>query len=230
MNCEWVESRITAYVDGLLEDEERRLLVAHLAACRRCALRSEQHRQLRASLRALPQRRPPQRLTTELRILASRERARILRPAGLAGMWTRLAESFALATANLMRPVAIPFAGGLVSAIVLFGVLAPMLIIRPASAIEDVPTGLTTEASVLSTISYGPLDEEIVVDVYIDEFGRMMDYSIPAGQQWSGAPEVRRSVENTLLCTKFTPATMFGQPASGKARITLRRSHMDVRG
>jgi hypothetical protein len=40
----------------------------------------------------------------------------------------------------------------------------------------------------------------------------------------------RRSLENALLFTQFTPGTMFGQPASARVRITLRRSEIEVRG
>jgi len=69
-----------------------------------------------------------------------------------------------------------------------------------------------------------------MVDVLVDGEGRMLDYSILDGQQWTLDAAARRSIENTLLLTRFTPATMFGQPASGKLRISLRRSHVDVIG
>jgi hypothetical protein len=55
-------------------------------------------------------------------------------------------------------------------------------------------------------------------------------YSFPDGQRWASDPEMRRSLENTLLYTKFRAATRFGQPSNGRARIIIVRSQMDVIG
>jgi hypothetical protein len=60
--------------------------------------------------------------------------------------------------------------------------------------------------------------------------GRSLDYSIPVDMTPGVTKELRKSIENTLLCTQFTPATMFGLPKAGKLRITLRRNQVDVAG
>jgi|SRR5687768_14557659 len=180
------------------------------------------------SLRSLPVRIPPTHLTDRLRVMASREALHRRRHSSLRALLTWWAESVMLTFNNLMKPVAVPFAGGIISALILFAVLAPGFAIqRP---VHDVPSTIFTEPSVQTFFHPPESDEDMVVEVWIDGSGRVIDYSIPQGQQWADDPSIVRSVENTLLCTKFTPATLFGQPASGKTRITFRRSNLEVRG
>jgi anti-sigma factor RsiW len=229
MKCQAVDRRVSAYLDGLLSAEERRHIEAHLDGCPACALQTQQLAQLRTRLRALPARTPPPHLTTRLRVLASRERAQVAIRASHGALIRHWLEHTSLIAHNLMRPLALPFAGGLVSALVLFSMLVPQFPGRTVVS-DDVPTMLTTEATVKSAMSYGLGDDDIVVDVLVDESGRMLDYWVPDGQGWAGDPQLRQSIEKTLVCTQFTPATMFGQPASGKLRITLRRSHVEVKG
>ena len=231
MKCEKVLRGVSAYLDGSLPVQERQDIAAHLEGCDGCALHLEQHREIRSAMRALPRPVPPEHLGVALSVAASRERARRQARASLSKLVNAWLERFCMEVNDLMRPLAIPFAGGLVSAVVLFSMLVPKL--SPSSAVShdnDVPTMLTTEAALKSTLSFGLSDNDIVVDVLVDEQGRMVDYSIPHGQRWVKDAQTRRSVENTLLCTQFTPATVFGAPAPGKLRITLRRSQVDVKG
>ena len=44
------------------------------------------------------------------------------------------------------------------------------------------------------------------------------------------SPGIRRNIESSLLFTKFTPATTFGQPMSGKIRLSFRNSSINVKG
>jgi hypothetical protein len=130
---------------------------------------------------------------------------------------------------NLMRPLAIPAAGGLVSALVLFSILTPPLTIGVVSANNDIPTVLYTEASLKSVpFVYG--DDDIVVELTIDEQGNMVDYKLPTRSHLDESPDLRRLFESNLLFTKFTPATTFGQPMVGKVRISFRASRIDVKG
>jgi hypothetical protein len=183
---------------------------------------------LAGSLRNLPRKAPPLELTDRLRVMASRESLRRRQRATPGARLTHWAESVALFFNNLMKPVAVPFAGGLISALILFAMLAPGLVIeRPE---RDVPSPIFTEPSVMQFFALPESDEDMVVDVWIDGQGRVIDYSIPEGQGWASDPSLVLNVENTLLCTKFAPATLFGQPAAGKMRITFRCSQLEVRG
>ena len=134
------------------------------------------------------------------------------------------ASRFRLVVDNLMRPLAVPFTGGLASAIFLFGLLVPNLgFLR--SDLNDVPTPLSTEAGVESVADIGPKSrgggDDTLVEVKIDGQGRMVDYYVPHGQMTS-------ELGNMILFTTYTPARMFGQPAPGK--IVIRRSRIVVKG
>ena len=231
MNCQSVEKLLSAYRDGYLPESEKRELQSHLAGCRQCAQLEQQLDHLRTVLRGLPALTPPRDLSMSLRVMASYARihphwrTRIDRSLKL---WSDRAQ---LWMDNLMRPLALPFLGGLVSAVVLFSMLTPRFASQQNPAIKDVPTALYTAATVKSMAPFGLSDEEILVEVTIDEQGRMADYSIPRGQATVlKDPQLRRSIETTLLFARFTPATSFGQPRYGKIRISFHRSRIDVTG
>lgn len=132
---------------------------------------------------------------------------------------------------NLMRPLALPFAGSIFSTVALFSIcVMPMYPLRGADDSFDVPTGLTTEATVKSTAAIGGGVGEVVVDVTVDGAGRMIDYKIVSGFSVLTTAQVRRNLENQLIFTEFRPGTHFGQPTSGKIRISFRNSEVDVKG
>lgn len=129
-----------------------------------------------------------------------------------------------------MRPLALPFAGGIFSTVALFSLcLIPMYPMRGDDSF-DIPTGLTTEATVKYTAPIGGSCGEVVVDVTVDEFGRMVDYKIVSGFNVLTSAQIRRSLENRLIFTTFEPTTQFGQPTSGKMRLYFRNSEVDVKG
>jgi hypothetical protein len=191
---------------------------------------SFEDRELKRSLSNLPVRVPPPKLQTQLRVIASREAARRRARASWSQWWATCRGDLRLWVNNLMRPLAIPTAGGFVSAVLLFGALAPSFDIRGASvsANDDVPTILYREPSVKAYLPLGFEDPDIVVELTIDDNGRMIDYSIEGSGVAS--PALKRRVENHLLFTHFTPATSFGQPMSGKVRLWFRCSSIDVKG
>jgi hypothetical protein len=94
----------------------------------------------------------------------------------------------------------------------------------------DVPTMLSTAVEVKGISPFVTSADEVVVDVWVDEGGRMFDYAIVAGASVLASDYLRRRLENMLLFTQFTPATEFGRPMSGKVRLRLGSSRVDVRG
>jgi hypothetical protein len=70
----------------------------------------------------------------------------------------------------------------------------------------------------------------VVLDIFVDEHGRVIDYSFPQGYGDLKTSALRRKMEHSLLFTQFTPATAFGQPTAGWVRISFRRSEIDVQG
>ena len=231
MKCRTVIDMLSSSMDGQIREADLRQLKEHLSECPECALRAHQLRTLRTTLRSLPALAPPRELEVRLRVMVSQERAvheRRSSPRAFLRYWDDWAHVW---MHNLMRPLALPFAGGLLSAIFLFTMMAPMYGNQNRHKIQDVPTMLATSAALKSSgLSFGTMDQDIVVDVLVDGHGRMLDYSAPSGQVWQFDLVMRRCVENTLLCTQFTPATTFGVPRSGRLRITLRGNQVEVKG
>src|SRR5579864_5136560 len=97
-------------------------------------------------LRGLSARIPPAGLTTSLRVIASRERQRSLRRRTLAAVIASWRDRFDLFSVHLLRPLALPFAGGVFCTVILFSMfVVPTFPVRANSTV-DVPTMLTTEA------------------------------------------------------------------------------------
>jgi hypothetical protein len=205
------------------------LFEAHQRGCGSCRLKAEQTQEVSAQLRTLPVRLAPPNLRTELRVIASRE---ALRQRNRATLQSRLADwrtQFQLFTDNLMRPLAIPTAGGFFSALLLFAMLAPGLSSR-VPLTNDVPTGLYSDVQVMFMVPPGFSNtQDVIVEVTIDEHGRMTDYNIPSGQALSN-PAILRTIENNLLFTRFQPARTFGQPMPAKVLVNFRTNSIDVKG
>jgi hypothetical protein len=190
--------------------------------------RFSEDQQVRWALRALPRREPPAGLTTSLRVIASRERQRTLARQSLRQVCVNWLERVRLSGKDIMRPLALPLAGGVFSAVVLFSMfVVPTYPLRGNGGL-DVPTMLTTEATVKGAAPFGVEGGDLVVDVSLDDQGRMVDYQIIGGTGVD--PQLRRRLENLLLFTEFVPATAFGQPTRAKLRLTLFSSHIDVKG
>lgn len=222
--------KVSGYLDGRLTGEERREMAHHLSECDNCVTAAEDFRRMRATLRSLPKLSPPRQLQAELRVAASRaaarRAARATFPLWCAAWKDRLRFSFQ----HLMRPIALPLTGGLVSAGLMFGMLAPSFALPSNYRNSDVPTVLATQATVKGMAPLGISDSDVIVDLTVDEQGRMVDYTIIEGQGQINSEALRRSLENSLLFTEFNPATSFGQPMSGRIRVSFRSSRIDVRG
>jgi hypothetical protein len=223
MNCRKVRTRLLAEFDRLTPEEERQAVAAHLRVCRSCSELGAERERIRQAMRALPRMAPPPELGVRLQVMASRERQR-----RAAGWFQRARTTAHLAFDGLMRPLAVPLAGGICSALLLFALLVPSFAWVPSA--QDVPTALSTEAAVKSMAPIGFTDGEAVVDVTIDDQGHMVDFDIVHDRGHAVDESFRRSVENALLFTVFTPRTAFGQPVGGKLRLTFRSSSVEVKG
>lgn|SRR5581483_7776568 len=170
-------------------------------------------------LRRLPPRVPPAALSTNLRVIASRERMRAenRRSSGI----TPWLDRTRLLVRDMLQPLALPAAGGVFSAVVLFSMwVVPTYPLLDKIA-TDIPTNLTTSVDIVQPLDGTGLTESVLVDVDVDDQGRMVDYQIVSGQSVVSDPAKRRRVESLLWFTRFTPATSFGMPMAGKARVRL---------
>jgi hypothetical protein len=189
------------------------------------------HHEVRALLKALPRRRASHELSLGLQIAASKEAARRQKWANAPAPLVVLKNRFDLWRANMMRPLALPCAGGITVAVLGFAMFVQIHPVRANDLVEDRPTGLYTEAAAKTLAPFEPPTADAEIEVSIDEQGRVADYEVVKGNP-SLNIEVRRSVERTLLFTEFTPATSFGQAIPSKLRLSLRRgaSAITVKG
>ncbi|MGI8743406.1 MAG: anti-sigma factor family protein [Bryobacteraceae bacterium] len=227
MKCWTAKRKISAYLDNSAQEQERLDLRVHLRDCEACSQTAEGHRRMRLALRSLTPRTPPPEFTEYVRVLGTLSLAQSTTRRGRIRSW---AGRLKLALDNLMKPVALPAAGGLCAALLLFTSLVPNFsgAFRFGS-LTDVPTGLSTGAAVKRLAPIGFQYGDAEVDLRIDDQGRIINYSI-AGGHGLEKDALRRSIENNLLFTQFTPATAFGVPITGTLRLSFRSSRIDVKG
>ena len=170
-----------------------------------CREELEQLDSVAALLKQLPAPPLPADLPFRIRYRISQERSRIQRP------------SWRWRWANRAAPFALPAVAGLLSALLIFGTFIRIFEIpvqansRPNQG--DVPIGLRTPPQLRSS---GPIEFDtgmqcMVVEILIDQNGRVADFHIVRGKQ---TPEQVRLLQNMLLFTVFDPATVFGKPTS----------------
>ncbi|MDP9114688.1 MAG: hypothetical protein M3O20_13545 [Acidobacteriota bacterium] len=181
-------------------------------------------------LRKLPVRVPSAELRTALRVMASRERQRQVEHRDFAAILRCWRDRAHLFFDNVVRTVALPVAGGVCSTLVLFSMFVVPAYPLLTRGEADVPTVLNTPVAVKSMAPFSVGDTDVVVDVVVDEQGRMADYAIVAGASVLANAQTRRRLENALVFSNFTPATSFGRPMMSKMRLWFHSSRIDVRG
>lgn len=230
MECFNSTRAISAIIDGTESEQNLRDITEHVDTCVVCSDAVHQYRRVRHELRKLPVPQPSADLQSALREIASHDCARRV-------AWLKIANAFAawrlrvgFMLRDMMQPMALPVAGGVISALMLFGALTPNMCVDVHPVGNDVPTVLFTNASVKD--AYWPVigDTDIVVDLTIDESGRLTDYSVVSGTPMLRDEAMRRRFESALLLTQFTPATSFGTPMSGKVRVSFHTSRIDIKG
>ncbi|MSV27607.1 MAG: zf-HC2 domain-containing protein [Bryobacterales bacterium] len=229
MRCHF-EWSCSDYIDGTMAESARVAFSGHLAHCRECAGHAEELIGVGVALRSLRVPSTPASLGAELQVLASREHARHMRYLTWTSLFAEWGRAVRLATDNLMRPLALPFAGGLISTLGLFAMLLPTLgsYVPMSERILTEPRGvlgfLNTEAAVADFAPFG-ISQDFEVEVSIDQNGTVVDYSVADGGL---SREAMAHIGNMLLFTTFSPATAFGQPTLGKVRISFRRGQNNV--
>lgn len=194
---------------------------------------------LSRALRSLPKRVPPANLRSQLRELAVREQRRV--QAASAGMSIAFQDRARLFAQNLMRPLALPFAGGIFSAVLAFTMwMGTGSAVHASNGFDiPIPPSIRSQAAVLTSdptiLKTAPMHvygvDDVIVDVTVDGQGRMIDYTIVSGNV-ARNEAVRSSVSAVLLLTEFHPATTLGRPVAGRVRLSLSVSHssIDVKG
>jgi hypothetical protein len=175
----------------------------------------------------------PSDLAAKLRVTASHERARRLARVSFGSRWHQWSISVQLWFDNLMRPVALPFSGGLASALVLFSLLVPSL---SFSHNFDNDMSLFTDPAG-EVVVMGPSGPYVPMDVFaaprienvnaaypaganvvwltVDENGKVIDYSVAQGK-------LTPDLASIIMLSQFRPATYLGAPTLGVVKIVQR--------
>jgi hypothetical protein len=238
MSCVNVQERISSFVDRRLTDAERENVSAHIASCRDCSAYLESIESVRRAVVELKRAPLPPGLAARLRVLASHEQARQMSRISWTSRLGAWSGRLSLAFDNAMRPLAFPFAGGVASALILFGLVIPTMTVDHAMADQVFFTAPEGDVVALApTGRYAPPESENppfieragasvpdaanVVDLIIDQSGRISDWSVVRG-------ELTPDLANIIMFSQFSPATntLLGMPTTGHVRaVQIRNVH-----
>jgi len=213
-SCTEIRAFFSDYLDGTCGPETLRGIRFHLTYCAPCREEVDREQTVRADLRALPRRRVPSELALRLRVCISQELHR--------NLLGRLAVRFE----NALRPLLLPASGGVLTAVICFGLIMGVLSV-PATSVSDVPLEIWTPPRVraLGPINLDTGDQAVVVVAQVNAEGRVMGYRVLSGQH---SPDLIRRLDRVMYFTLFRPATMFGKPTDGQVVLSLRR--ITIRG
>jgi hypothetical protein len=223
MNCGEVKKLFSPYLDGQVSGTEMQALHRHMKECSRCSREYAATRRTQQLLAELGRKKAPADLALKLRVALSQETAQARR---------RRWDGVLVRLENTVNAIMVPATAGLVSAVVIFGLLLGVFAL-PAqlrASDGDVPLMLYTapqlEQSVFGT-SLGSLgDDSVVIEAYVGADGRVEDYRILS--QPENAAAVLPQVKKILIFTTFRPALSMGRPTAGRAVISF--SKINVRG
>jgi Putative zinc-finger len=230
MNCGSVRKSLWDYFAGTLEDSERDGVALHLETCRECALHRAEVRSLRTGLKSLREKSASSLLATRLRVLASRERSRFLLRRDLAARLRDLRGTAALMFDHLLRPFAVPAAGGILASFFCIALIVDTLHFHPEWQ-PDIPVvGLFTQVTIDGVSPFSVDGPDVTLQLTVDASGTVSDFELPPDgtQIHNASPEEMKEIGNMVLFSTFTPATSFGQKVSGKILVGSR--HINIRG
>jgi hypothetical protein len=229
MSCENVQELVSLILDGKLPEAGPEKVLEHTRVCRECGAHLASLQTQRAIMRKMAQTPMPESLSARLRVLASHERERQLARVSIRERMRRLAAKVDLAFDNLVRPVALPLAGGVLSTLVVFALMMPSLSFSHQNGGFDdfstVPQGSivanpyeqgadddAADFPLLGSPDQPKSDYVNIVNLTIDESGKVADWSIVRGQ-------LTDEIKTIIIFSRFEPATTFGIRTSGTVQV-----------
>jgi hypothetical protein len=233
MSCEKVQEQISLMLDRQEVSPDWEQSQQHMQACRHCDAHFEALRNMHAGLRYMAHPPVPSGLTARLRVAASHDRARRASRVSLSARVRDWAGNLRLFSDNLMRPFAVPVTGGLFTALLLFSIVMPSLTFRrsvgyePPIAVLTDPEGEIVGAGLREWVRLESGDatisgNEVSLVLLIDERGHVQDYYLSGG-------ELTYEMKSLILLSRFTPATIYGQPTWGLKQVVFQHSNLRLR-
>jgi len=231
MNCREAQHYLPGYLDGAVRPRDRAHLRRHLDSCGSCRRELERYSMLSSQLAQLEPLAPPADLALKIRLRASRNASGWT---GVSELWDR----FCLVAQNILKPLAVPATGGVVTAIAVFlfvtqGMLMGM---PPRVSADDLPLNLVQPAELESPAPFtvsdiGEADAHndsgaLLLEATLNAQGQVVYYKILSGPT---SPAVQRQIDQWLLFSRFRPQLGFGRPMGG-GTLLLNFSEVRVRG
>jgi hypothetical protein len=231
MNCSEAQRYLPGYMDGAILARERAHLRRHLDSCGNCRRELERYHVLAAHLARVEPVIAPADLAMKIRVQASRKRSAW---AGIGELWARAR----LVSQNILKPLAVPATGGVLTAIAVFVfVTQGMLVGMPASGgADDLPLNLVQPAQLESLAPFPVADigetdgransGALLLEATLDAQGQVVYYKILSGPT---SAAVQHQIDQLLLFSRFRPQLGFGRPMGG-GRVLLNFNEVRVRG
>jgi len=221
MKCTDAEPLFSAYMDHAMNGKQMREMNTHLEGCGHCRSEFALLSNTQRLVAELGRKQPPADLALKLRVRLSQEMAKSRRHP-FEGLVVRLQNAF--------NAFMVPATAGMVTAVIVFGLLIGVLYPMPMASANDVPTTLYTPPELAFSpfgLEMGSMNTDtLVVEAFIDQNGRVQDYRILSAPEDTKAivPELNKM----LIFTQFRPATAFGRPTTSRAVISFAK--VNVRG
>jgi Putative zinc-finger len=221
MKCLVAKRLLSSYLDGEVTRSQLAQVDEHLQSCVECAARYASVRRTQTLVASLGRKTAPPELALRLRVVVSQEIANVRR-----SRW----DSLRVHWENAFNAIMVPATAGLVTTMIIFGLLISLIYPGQVRASNDVPTMLYTPAELKFTpfeLSMGASSpDSLVVEAYVGPDGRIQDYRILSAPE--DAQAILPELKNMLIFTTFHPATAFGQPTA--SRVILSFSKVQVKG
>ncbi len=221
MNCSVAKGLMSSYMDGAVSRSQMANVTQHLRGCTSCTQYFTSLQKTQQLVGSLGRKPAPPEMALKLRVALSQEmaQARRSRWEGLRVRWE-----------NAFNAIMVPATAGLVTTLIIFGVLISFLYPAQVRASNDVPTMLYTPPQLRSTpfeLTMGvPSSDSLIIEAYVGPDGRVQDYRILSGPEDDAS--ILPQLKNMLIFTTFQPAMAFGQPTS--SRVILTFSGVQVKG
>lgn len=232
MNCYQARRRLAGYLDGGVGGGERARLSVHLDSCDSCRRDLNDYWLLVTRLANVERVAPPADLALRIRVEASFGRSRWL---PVTRLWSRAVMAFR----NILEPLAVPAAGGIITALAVFALLVqnvlvgvpvggivpndlPLNLVQPAQLESLAPFPVPGIAEPNDQVSSGPL----LLEATLNANGEVLFYHIISGPD---DVAVKRQIDQVLMFSHFRPQLGFGRPMDG-GRVLLNFSGVHVHG
>lgn len=221
MRCSDARRLMSSYLDAAVTRRELTAIQEHMGSCAECSARYLALQHTQRMVGALGRKPVPADLALRLRVAASQEVAN-----GQRSRW----ETLRVRWENVFNAVMVPATGGLVTTMIMFGLLISFLMPGQFVYPNDVPTTLYTppqlQSSPFQLVMGSGRSEPLIVEAYVGADGRVQDYRVLSGAENGNA--VLSELKNMLIFATFRPATSFGRPTAGRAILAF--SKIQVKG